>query len=45
MLALLKNRNFILLLAIGLGLGLPQASTWTEVLMLQIGRASWRERV
>lgn len=34
MLKLLKNRNFILLLSVGLGLGLPQASVWSEVLML-----------
>jgi BASS family bile acid:Na+ symporter len=31
---LFKNRNFIFLLSIALGLGLPQAAAWTKPLML-----------
>jgi BASS family bile acid:Na+ symporter len=34
MLRLFKNRNFIFLLSIALGLGLPQAANWTRPLML-----------
>lgn len=33
MLRLFKNRNFIFLLSIALGLGLPQAAAWTKPLM------------
>ena len=34
MFRLFKNRNFIFLLSIALGLGLPQAAAWTKPLML-----------